>query len=78
MQIELQYPQAAELLMDMLNCMTNDQQDRFRQRVSDVSSQLHHPSSGGAVVLTIGGDCAHEPPITFGSVVAPLERAEVT
>lgn len=78
MLIEVQYPEASELLWELFRELPEDVKPRFSERVNKVSSALDHPSLGFSdVVATVGGDRTCEPPVSSRSVVLPLQGPEV-
>ncbi len=78
MLIEIQYAEASDLLHELLRQIPEARQSGLADRVDRVASSLHHPSTLGAIVCSVGSDDAHEPPIAFGCVVLPLEGSQVT
>jgi hypothetical protein len=78
MLIEIKYVEASELLWDMFRELPESVQKRFSERVNKVSSVLDQPSLGFShIVGTVGSDRTCEPPVRGGSIVLPLQRAEV-
>ena len=77
MHVEIQYPEAYDLLRDLMRELPIEKQDSFAGRVDRVCRELHHPSLGGTIVVSVGSDSTCEPPIAGSDVVLPLEGAKV-
>ena len=56
MLINIQVPDVASLLWEMLKEMPPDTQAVYAPRVDEATSLLEHPNLDGAVLLTLGGD----------------------
>lgn len=77
MLIDVQYAEASDLLHELLRQIPEPRQPGLVERVDRVASSLHHPSTLGAIVCSVGRNSTHEPPIAFGDVVLPLEGTQV-
>jgi hypothetical protein len=78
MLIEIQFPEASECLRQLLNELPSDRRAAMAGKVDRIASELHHPTLGGAVVLSVGLDGTLEASSGLRGVVLPLERTEVT
>lgn len=51
MLFDIQFPEASDLLREMLNLLPSEERLRLAPRVDRVASHLFHPESGGGVVI---------------------------
>lgn len=65
MLINIQAPDVANLLWEMLKAMPPDAQAIYAPRVDKVASLVEHPNLDGTVLLTLGGDGAFQTPGTL-------------
>jgi hypothetical protein len=65
MLINIQAPDVASLLWEMLKKMPPEEQAVYAPRVNKAASFVEHPNLDGAVLITLGSDGALQPPSTL-------------
>jgi hypothetical protein len=77
MTLDVQYPEAAELLWSLFRELPEEKRRLYAKQVDRVASTLHHPPSDADVAATISSDGGDEFTVTPDRVVLPVERSEV-
>lgn len=70
--VNIQFNEAADLLWEMFDAVSEDKREQFSLRVDKVSSALRHPDLGGAIILSISLNSADQSTGTLRGVVLPL------
>ena len=65
MLINIQVPDVANLLWEMLKKMPPEAQAIYAPRVDKAASLVEHPNLDGVVLFTLGGDGTFQPPSTL-------------
>ena len=56
MMINVQVPEAAELIWELFKMLPKEKQPLFAAKCDSIASLLEHPNLDGAVVLTVSGN----------------------